>query len=167
MIDHPDTRRIPLGVLAERRPGVTAWAGEVWRVVDVLEQAPDLAPWTLLREADGRALFFAGSAEVMLHTTDTDNLKHNIESAQPSVWVVLRTSEAPPGMALFQVTVDAGEVEAIACAGSDLMESLPMPRWLFVLVQDFVARHHRERGFWKRRRDGGGDWRQKREEDDA
>ncbi|WP_431283504.1 DUF3305 domain-containing protein [Humitalea sp. 24SJ18S-53] len=166
MTDHPDTRRVPVGVLAERRPGVTAWSDEVWRIVDVLEQAPDLPAWTLLRQADGRALFFAGQADVMLHTTDTDNLKHNIESTQPSIWVVLRAAETSPGMVLHHATVDAGEVEAIAGSGSDLMESLPMPPWLLAQVQTYVAQHHRERGFWKRRRDGGGDWRQKRQEEE-
>ena len=154
---------IPIGVLVERRPGVTAWAGDVWRAVEVLERVPDLAPWTLLREVEGRALFFAGMAEVALHPTDTDNLKHNIEAAGPSIWVVLRPTESPPGLVLHQATVDAGEVEALACSGSDQIHSLPMPPGLLALVTDYVARHHRERGFWKRKRDGGGDWRQKRE----
>ncbi len=155
--------RIPVGVLAERRPGVTAWAEHVWRVLEVLEQVPDVPPWTLLRDVEGRALFFAGAAEVALHPTDTDNLKHNIEAESPSIWVILRATETQPGMVLHQATVDAGEVEAMSCSGGDHMDSLPMPPWLLAVVTDYVARHHRERGFWKRRRDGGGDWRQKRD----
>jgi hypothetical protein len=150
----PDSIAIPVAVLAERRPGVTAWADWSWRAVEVLEEAPEgIAPWTVLRQDDGRTLFFAGTAAVTLHPTDTDNYKHNIESRQPSVWVVLRPVEAEPGYALQAVTVDAGEAHLYADAGNDLVEALPIPPGLLAATQDFCARHHKERGFWKRRRD--------------
>ena len=64
----PGTVRIPVAVLAERRPGATPWAEWSWRAVEVLEEAPpDLPPWTVLREEAGRTLFLAGRAEVELH----------------------------------------------------------------------------------------------------
>ena len=68
----PGTVTIPVGVVVERRPGVTQWAEFAWRAVEVLEDAPPLAPWTVLREEAGRTLFFAGNAEVAMHPTDTD-----------------------------------------------------------------------------------------------
>ena len=66
-LEVPGTVRIPVAVLAERRPGATPWAEWSWRAVEVLEDAPDLPPWTVLREEAGRTLFLAGRAEVELH----------------------------------------------------------------------------------------------------
>jgi hypothetical protein len=150
---NPNSISIPVAVLAERRPGVTRWAEEVWRVVEVLEEAPEVAPWTLLREEGGRALFFAGIAQVELHPTDTANYKHNLEAAQPLVWVALRPAGTPAGFTLQAVTVDPGEAHLYADTGNDLLESLPMPPGLHAVTTEFVARHHQERAFHKRRRD--------------
>ena len=151
--DNPDTLRIPIAVLAERRPGVTKWAEHVWRAAELLEHAPPVPPWTLLRQEDGRAIFFAGVADVALHPTDTANYKHNLEAAQPLAWVLLRPVEAAPGLALHTITIDPGEAHIHADVGQDLLEALPMPPGLRAIAEDFVARHHRERGFYKRRRD--------------
>jgi hypothetical protein len=150
---NPKALRIPVGVLAERRPGVTAWAEEVWRVVEVLEDAPPVPPWTLLREEAGRALFFVGDAEVVLHPTDTSNYKHNLEAATPLVWVALRPAATPSGFTLQTVTVDPGEAHLHADTGNDLLEALPMPPGLAAAAAAFVAEHHKEHQFFKRKRD--------------
>ncbi|MDO9500337.1 DUF3305 domain-containing protein [Falsiroseomonas sp.] len=150
---NPDSLFIPLAVLVERRPGVTRWAEYAWRAVEVLEEAPDLPPWTVLREEPGRTVFFAGIAEVALYPTDTDNYRHNLASAQPLVWVLLRPAETVSGWRLQTVTADPGEAHLYADVGQDLLESLPLPPRLHAVMQDFVARHHKERGFWKRKRD--------------
>jgi hypothetical protein len=121
--------------------------------VEVLEEAPPVPPWTVLREDAGRTLFFAGAAEVALHPTDTGNYRDNLTAASPRVWVVLRPVEATPGFALHLVTVDSGEAETYADSGADLLESLPMPPGLRALTEAFVAEHHVERRFHKRRRD--------------
>ncbi|WP_270936124.1 DUF3305 domain-containing protein [Falsiroseomonas oryzae] len=150
---NPRSIRIPVAVLAERRPGVTKWADEVWRVVEVLEEAPPVPAWTLLREEAGRSLFFAGVAEVALHPTDTSNYKHNLEAAQPLVWVALRPAATPAGFALQTVTVDPGEAHLHADTGNDLVEALPMPPGLHAATAAFVAEHHKEHAFYKRKRD--------------
>jgi hypothetical protein len=121
--------------------------------VEVLEEAPDLPPWTVLREHEGRTLFLVGRAEVALHPTDTENYKHNLEAEAPSVWVVLRPVDAAPGMALQLVTVDAGEAHLYVDVGTDLVEALPIPPGLRATTAAFVAEHHRERRFFKRKRD--------------
>ncbi|MCO6417229.1 DUF3305 domain-containing protein [Siccirubricoccus sp. KC 17139] len=152
-LEVPGTLHLPLGVLVERRPGVTQWAEWSWRAVEVLEEAPELLPWTLLREEAGRSLFFAGRADLMLCPTDTPNYLDNLGAAVPSLWVVLRPVEAAPGYALHAVTVDSGEAHLYADAGQDLLEALPMPPGLRALLEGFVAQHHVERGFHKRKRD--------------
>jgi hypothetical protein len=150
---NPDSLLLPVGVLVERRPAASRWADHVWRAVEVLEDAPEVPDWTVLREEAGRTLFFAGRAEVALHPTDTANYKHNLEAERPLVWVVLRPGETPAGLLLQAVTVDPGEAHVHADVGNDLVESLAMPSGLRATTEAFVARHHKERGFWKRRRD--------------
>ena len=151
---NPNSITLRVGVIAERRKAVTQWAEHVWRAIEVLEDFPDIAPWTLLRqEDDGRTLFFAGAAEVVLHPTDTANYKHNLEAAQPLAWVVLRPAETASGFTLQGVTIDPGEAHIHADVGQDLLESLPMPPRLRAIATDFVARHHREETFFKRKRD--------------
>jgi hypothetical protein len=152
-LEVPGTLRIPVAVLAERRPGITPWVEWSWRAVEVLEQAPEMPPWTVLRAAEGRTLFLAGSAEVSLYPTDTPNYRDNLAAASPRIWVVLRPVEAAPGLALHSVTVDAGEAHLYADSGGDLLESLPLPDWLRATVAAFVAEHHVERSFHKRKRD--------------
>lgn len=147
----PPELSIPVAVLAERRPGVTIWQEHVWRALAVLEEAPPVPAWTKLREENGREVFFAGTAEVTLHRTDTPNYKDNLEAAEPLIWVVLRgTAE---GMQIQAVTVDPGEAEIFTEGPSDLLEALPMPPGIRVLLASFVAAHHVEREFHKRRRD--------------
>lgn len=152
-LEVPGTIRIPVGVVAERRPGVTPWAEFAWAATAVLEDFPELPAWSLLREDAGRSTFFAGAAEVALHPTDTDNYIHNLEQDPPRAWVVLRPVAEPPGYRLQAVTVDAGEAQLYAESGSDLLEALPMPPGLRLVVERFVAEHHRVREFHKRKRD--------------
>jgi hypothetical protein len=149
----PDPASILLGVVVERRAGVTAWAEHVWRAVEVLPEPLPAAPWTKLREDAARALFYAGEAELWLHRTDTPNLKHNLEAETPLVWVVLRPAGTPPGMALQRVTADGGEAHLYADTGGDTVEALPMPPCLRDAVAAYVARHHVEHAFFKRKRE--------------
>jgi hypothetical protein len=67
--------------------------------------------------------------------------------------VVLRAADAEPGMALQLVTLDPGEAHLYADVGSDMLESLPLPGFLRDPALAFIAAHHKERGFHKRRRD--------------
>lgn len=152
-LEVPGSVRIPVAVLVERRPGVTRWAEWSWRAVEVLEEAPALPDWTVLRESAGRTLFLAGRAEVLFCPTDTPNYRDNLTAAAPSVWVVLRPVETAPGLALHAVTVDAGEAHLYADTGQDLLEALPLPPGLRDRLAGFVARHHVERATHKRRRD--------------
>jgi hypothetical protein len=147
----PSSVTVSVAVLAERRPGVTVWQDHVWRALAVLEEAPDVPPWTRLRAEDGREVFFAGTAELTLHRTDTPNYKDNLEAAEPSIWVLLR----PQGeaMLLQAVTVDPGEAEIFTEGPRDILDALPLPPGLAGLLRDFVAAHHVERVFHKRKRD--------------
>jgi hypothetical protein len=142
-----------VGVVVERAKAKSAWAEYVWRPVAVLPDAPDIAPWTVLKAEDVSATFYAGSAEIALFRTETGNYRDNLATGAPLLWVVLRASAGEPPYALFCVTADPGEGEALTDAGDDLVEPVPMPEPVRDAVAAFVAEHHVERAFTKRKRD--------------
>ena len=149
----PPLARIAVGVVVERRPATSPWIEHVWRPVAVLAGVPEAAPWTQLpAEGDG-ATFYAGAAEVELYRSETTNYRHNLASERPSLWVVLRPTGADPPFAVVRVTADPAEGEAFTETGTDLVDAVPMPPPVAQAVAAFVAEHHVERTFEKRKRD--------------
>ncbi len=49
-------------------------------------------------------------------------------------------------------TADPAEGEAFTEAGSNLVEAVPMPAVLRTAIESFIAEHHVEREFFKRKR---------------
>jgi hypothetical protein len=97
-------------------------------------------------------LFYAGKAVIELHRTETSYYRDNLASAAPKLWVALRPTASEPPYELLAVTADPAEGEAFTDAGSNLVETVPMPLDVAAIVGQFVARHHVERPFIKRRR---------------
>src|SRR3546814_6561407 len=75
----------------------------------------------------------------------SSDLRDNLGSARPCIWVSLRPSDAPPGIALQTVTADPAEGEALAEPGTDIIEAVPMPQALQDRLAAFVVAHHVER----------------------
>ena len=142
-----------VGIVAEWQAVDSPWCDHRWRVTALLPGAPDAAAWTLLNGDARVRRYFAGNAELCLYPLETDTLKHNIEGPAPAVYVFLRATDAAPGMALLGATVCAGEAQAHADTGSDVVEAVPMPAEITAWVADFVARHHVERPAYRRLRD--------------
>jgi hypothetical protein len=149
----PPLARITVGVVVERRVATSPWIEHVWRPVGVLAGAPEAAPWTPLPGASGADTFYAGAAEVELHRSETTNYRDNLTSGQPSLWVVLRPTGAEPPFSVVTVTADPAEGEAFTETATDLVEAVAMPEPVAETVAAFVAEHHVERRFEKRRRD--------------
>ena len=144
---------VPVGVVVERARATSSWIDYLWRPVAILAGQPDTAPWTKLGGNDERATFYAGSADIGLHRSETGNYRDNLATGTPLLWVVLRPTEAEPPYQLFLVTADPAEGEAMTEAGNDIVESVPMPDPVRERVAAFVAEHHVEREFVKRKRD--------------
>ncbi len=144
---------IAVGVVVERSKSASQWSDFLWRPVSVLTGAPATPPWTKLSDDGERATFFAGAATIELHRTETTNYRGNLTNDEPLLWVVLRPSEAEMPYTLLTVTADPAEGEAMTEAGNDLVETVPMPKAIQQAVADFVAEHHVERAFAKRKRD--------------
>ncbi|MFL1463594.1 DUF3305 domain-containing protein [Roseococcus sp. DSY-14] len=147
----PPELTLPVAVLVESRPGATVWQDRVWRPLSVQEEAPPVPAWTKLREEEGRETWFAGEATLTLHRTDTPNYRDNLAAAAPRLWVLLRP--AGEGVELAGATVDPGEAEIWTEGPRDILEALPMPAGIRALLEAFVAEHHVEQVFHKRKRD--------------
>jgi len=149
----PVHARIPVGVVVERRKAQSQWIDFVWKPVTVLAGLPDAAPWTVLFADGDGTTFYAGTAEIELYRTETTNYRDNLASGAPFLWVALRPTGVEPPYEIFAVTADPAEGESFTESGSDLVDVVPMPQAVREVVEAFVAEHHVERPFYKRKRD--------------
>jgi hypothetical protein len=143
---------ITVGVVVERRKAISAWVDFLWRPVSVLVGSPSAAPWTPLAAEAETTLFFAGEAVIELHRTETINYRDNLASGAPALWVALQPVASEPPYEILTVTADPAEGEALTDAGSNVVEAVPMPSDVRVAIVQFIAEHHVERPFVKRRR---------------
>jgi len=144
---------IDVGVVIERTKGTSQWVDYLWRPTAVLTGVPDTPPWSKLSDDGERATFYAGAATIELHRTETTNYRNNLATGEPLLWVVLRRTESEPPYTVFTVLADPAEGEAMTEAGNDLVETVAMPEAVQDAVAAFVAEHHVERQFVKRKRD--------------
>ncbi len=144
---------IPVGVVVERTKAASRWIDYLWRPVAVLAGQPITAPWTRLSDDGEHTTFYAGPTVVELHRTETANYRDNLATGTPALWVVLRETGSEPPYGVFLVTADPAEGEAMTEAGNDLVESVPMVESIRDQVAAFVAEHHVEQTFVKRKRD--------------
>lgn len=147
----PPLLRIPIGVVVERRKAASPWADFTWRGVAVLSDQPETAPWTVVREQDEATLFYAGSAAIDLYRSETARYCENLAAGAPCLWIVLSPSEGPWPYGVSAVTADPAEAESFSEAGANLVEAVPMPELLRNAIKTFIAEHHVDREFVKRK----------------
>jgi hypothetical protein len=144
--------QVPISVLVERRKANSPWYEFVWRPTAVLGGLAEADPWTQLAADAAATTFYAGASHIELHRSETENYRHNLLSASPSVWVELLRTEGDPPYEIGVVTADPAEGEGLV-AGHGIVEAVPMPDSVRDVVGSFVATHHVERAFEKRKRD--------------
>ena len=144
--------KIPVGVVVERRKARSMWADFLWRPVSVFVGSPSAVPWTPLGTESETTLFYAGQAVIELHRTETTNYRDNLSSGAPALWVALHPAASGQTYEILAVTADSAEGEAFTDAGSYLVEAVPMPSEVVETIVQFLAEHHVERPFVKRRR---------------
>ena len=149
----PVHTRIPVGVVVERRKAQSPWIDFVWKPATVLAGLPDAAPWTVLTNDNDGTTFYAGAAEIELYRTETTNYRDNLASGAPLLWIALRPTGVEPPYDIVAVTADPAEGESLTESGNDLVDVVPMPEPVRVVIEAFVAEHHVERQFYKRKRD--------------
>lgn len=144
---------LTVGIVVERRRLANPWADHAWVPVAALPGTPETPPWTVLEETGSTTRFYAGAAELEFFSSETATYRDNLRSGNPSLWVALREEDAPPGIAVHLVTADPAEGEALTEPGTSIVETVPMPAEIRQRLAAFVAAHHVERAFHKRKRD--------------
>ena len=144
---------MPIAVIVERHAIDNPWISHSWKVVEVLPGSPTASPWTVIATGPGWTRYLAGVTALELYRRETETYKYNVEAEAPAVYVFLRRDDGDPGIVLLGATVCVGEAEAHSDAGDDIVEATPMPPAIHAWVAEFVAAHHVERPFYKRKRD--------------
>lgn len=148
--------RIPVGVVVARRKAASHWIDFTWTPVAVLDGIPETAPWQVLRDDGDTTTFYAGSTDIELYRSETTYYRDNLATGAPSLWIVMTSTDSDPPYRLVAVTADPAEGESFAEIATSLVEQVPMPRPIENMVASFVAEHHVERAFIKRKRDRAG-----------
>ena len=145
--------RIPVGVVVARHKAASQWIDYTWAPVAVLHGVPETQPWTELRSEGDATMFYAGSTDIALYRSETTYYRDNLANGAPGLWVVMTKTESEPPYQLFTVTADPAEGEGFTESAANLVEQVPMPESIQEIVAAFVAEHHVERQFFKRKRD--------------
>jgi len=145
-------KTISVGIVVERHKASSQWVDYLWRPIAALGGVPQTRPWTVLSEEEDVTTFYAGAAAVEFFRSATSNYRDNLAGDQ-SLWVVLRPTESDPPYTLLAVTADPSEGEAFTQTGIDLVELVPLPDNVREMMIDFIAEHHVEQTFYKRKRD--------------
>jgi hypothetical protein len=147
------TERARVGLVVERRKLDNPWVDYAWAPLQVFPEAPATAAWTEIGRTQSAVRYYAGAVEMTLHSTETGNYSENLELEQPRLWVALAVDSGEPPIEIVAVTGDPAEGEALTETGTYVVDTVPMPPEIAAWMARFVAEHHVERPFLKRRRD--------------
>jgi Protein of unknown function (DUF3305) len=148
-----------VSVVVERRATNNQWQEHVWRPVGVLPHAAS-ERGRLLAEGDGWAQYQGGTLELELFRGETEGYLTNLSQNPPVIYVVLRRSDEADGLEFEPFLATACPYEAMGYVegNDDVVEAVPMPPEILNWVREFVALHHVDVPFKKRKN--------KRHEDD-
>lgn len=142
---------VRVGVVLEQTASAGPWAVTQWRVTDlIIGGGPAAAPQTLAA-GPGWERLYAGNLEIRLFRDAIAGYLHNLGSAQPVVYVILRPDEEGDGMHPFHLTVCPVEAQDYLVGGAEIVETVPMPAAICAWVQAFVDRNPQPEPFRKRR----------------
>ena len=149
---------LTVGVVLAREAIDHPWQDFRWRPVELLIGQPNLSVGEVIAETKQQTQFYGGSFTVELHRKETSGYLVNLENNPPVVYVVLREAEDDDAEGSLPVivetlTVTPFEAQDYLDSGEDIVEPLAMPEPLIAWIQRFVAIHHEEETFIKRKRD--------------
>ncbi|MEM8849639.1 MAG: DUF3305 domain-containing protein [Pseudomonadota bacterium] len=143
------TAEMNVGVVLRRAPGVTRWQKEVWSLAGVIPHAPPAEGRVLLDDGDVIEVH-AATLTLELHRKETEALVQNLSAQVPSVWVGLRGAGRPEPVS---VTASPFEAGCYDIDDEDRVEKVAMPPVMHKWIAAFIATHHVDEKFVKRRRD--------------
>ena len=146
-----------VGVVVQRDAVDHPWADWSWRAVGVLPGAPPVEGWREICSGEGWSQFHAATVPLELHRKETEGYLFNLNDKVPALYVVMREDEDSPDgempYAVHIVTASPFEAQDYLDSGEDLVERIAMPPMLLDWVKAFVAEHHVEETYKKRKRD--------------
>jgi hypothetical protein len=145
--------RIPVGVVVARHKAASQWIDFTWAPVAVLHGVPEAKPWTVLSSDDETTTYYAGGTTIELFRSETSFYRDNLASGAPSLWVIMTATEGEHPYRIVAVTADPAEGEGFTESATNLVEQVAMQQSIQEIVAAFVAEHHVERQFFKRKRD--------------
>jgi hypothetical protein len=146
---------VSLGIVLRRSPGVTRWVPWTWTAVAVLPGAGP-ANWRLLRQDGDVREYHATTVDLTLYRGETEAYRVALSDRPPSLYVIMRTTQTGIEDCPLEVvlaTASPHEAQLYAECGEELVEKIPMPPSLLAWVGDWIATHHEDQVFIKRRRD--------------
>lgn len=144
---------IDVGVIVARERIANPWQPFRWRPLAVELDPPARADWTEIAAGDGFVHYHAATLPLELHRKETISYVANLETGEPSVYVVLRIDpEAAREVTVVMATASPYEAQAYGESGQETIEPVAMPAPLVALLEAFVAEHHVEEKFVKRQR---------------
>lgn len=157
-MERREERSLRLGIVLQRERIANPWQEFVWTAVEAVPGAPEIAEWRVLDD-DGNILrVHAATFPLELHRKETASYKVNLESDEPSIYVVLR-NEPAEGSAwpvhVHLATASPYEVQAYGEVEGEIIHRVAMPAEIMDIVADYVAANHKEEPFRKRQRGRG------------
>lgn len=148
---------IPVGVILTCKEPTNPWADLIWRASGVMLDIPPGPEWRELKRGEGYTQYLSTRAEVELFRKETEAYLSNIESGEPSLYIVLREDEtdeedAPP-VSVHLVTASPFEAQDYLDTSEETVERVAMPEPLVEAVAAFIKENHVEEKFYKRQRD--------------
>jgi hypothetical protein len=137
---------IRVAVVGVSHPPANRWAKRVLRPAAILGDVPMLGTGSTMAQQGDVLTVYMGDHAVQLHSGETRHYIDNLSAAQPSLWV------AADGDRVQIVTADPYEGEALASDTERVVEALAMPAQVAAQIRAFVAAHHVEEVFHKRKR---------------
>jgi len=144
---------IPVGVIITCKASQSAWVDAVWRVSGVMLDIPPGPAWRELTRGDDFTQYLSTRGQIELFRKETEAYLANIESRQPSLYVVLREADGDEPVEVHLVTASPFEAQDYMDTSEETVERVAMPEPLIELIAGFVKDHHVEETFRKRKRD--------------
>jgi hypothetical protein len=134
---------LPVGIVVEKKTIDHPWAEARWRPVSLLPGYSGEARWQEIARGDDWCHFLCAVLPLTLHRKETEAYRVNLQDEAPLAYVVLRESEDPDS---------AHEMEAVQVTASPFdAQDFLMPESMADLLRAFVAAHHVEEPFKKRK----------------
>lgn len=146
---------VPVGVVIAREKIDHPWQEYIWRPIGVLLNPPEFSGWRELRRDERCIHYHAATLPLELHRKETAAYNVNLETGEPAVYVITRddpTANPETPLKVHSVTASPYDAQAYNESETDSITQVPMPGPLVDLLREFVAAHHVEEPFVKRKR---------------